>query len=370
MLIGIDASRATASERTGTENYSLFLIRALLELDQRNQYRLYLNGPPSPDLFPVAENVELRWMPFPRLWTHVRLSLEMAVRSPDVLFVPAHVLPAVHPRRSVVTIHDLGYLRYPEAHTRWSRWYLRWSTCYNARSAATVMVDSRATLQDLVKHCGTSPDKTHIVHPGCDPAFAEVRDEARVAEVCTHYGVQLPYLLFVGTLQPRKNLKVLLEAFSALVSHDAATHLALVGRKGWLYEPLFAQVRQLGLEHRVHFTGYVPQADLPAVISGAHAFVLPSLYEGFGLPVLEALACGTPVICSNVSSLPEVAGDAAILIDPHDTAQLTQAMQRVLENAELRREMALKGLRQARRFSWERCARETLTLIESAERGP
>jgi len=370
MLIGIDASRAVAPERTGTENYSLFLTRALLQQDPHNEYRLYFNAPPPPGLFPSGARVELRPIPFPRLWTHLRLSWEIASRPPDVLFVPGHVLPLVHPRHSLATIHDLGYLYYPRAHRRWSRWYLRWSTCYNARSAAAVMVDSSATQQDLVKHCRTSPDKVHIVYPGCDPDFAPVRDQARIVEVCGRHGIPVPYIIYVGTLQPRKNLGALLDAFSTLVSRGAAIHLVIAGRKGWMYEPLFAQVLRLGLEDGVHFTGYVPQADLPALISGAQAFVLPSLYEGFGLPVLEAMACGTPVICSNVSSLPEVAGDAAILVDPHDTAQLARALTRVLEDEGLRREMSVKGLQQAQRFTWERCACETLAVLESVARRP
>lgn len=369
MLIGIDASRTVAPERTGTENYSLFLIRALLEQDHHNLYRLYFNAFPPTDLLPAA-GVERRMMPIPRLWTHLRLSWEMALRPPDVLFVPAHVLPVVHPRRSVVTIHDLGYLHYPEAHTRWSRWYLRWSTSYSARSASAIMVDSKATQQDLVEHCGTSAEKIRVVYPGCDPDFAPVRDRARVAEVCRRYGIPLPYVTYVGTLQPRKNLGALLDAFSTLVSKNAAIHLVIAGRKGWLYEPLFAQVRRLGLEDRVHFTGYIPQVDLPALISGAQAFVLPSLYEGFGLPVLEAMACGTPVICSKGSSLPEVAGDATLLVDPHDTGQLTQALTRVLEDEGLRRELAARGLQRAQGFTWERTARETLAILEGVTREP
>jgi glycosyltransferase involved in cell wall biosynthesis len=316
-------------------------------------------------LIPTAENVEMRMMPFPRLWTHLRLSWEMAARPPDVLFVPAHVLPLVHPRRSVVTVHDLGYLYYPQAHTRWARMYLQWSTAYNARSAAHVIADSQATKRDLIQHCGAPPEKVTVIYPGWDSTFAPVRDVARLAAVCERYGIAAPYVIYVGTLQPRKNLTGLLDAFSNLVCQGRDLHLAIVGKKGWLYEPLFARVRELGLEERVHFTGYVPQADLPALLSGARAFVLPSLYEGFGFPVLEAMACGTPVVCSDVASLPEVAGDAAILVNPHNTAQLTQALLRVLVDDALRHDLAERGLRQAARFSWEECARKTLQILEA-----
>jgi glycosyltransferase involved in cell wall biosynthesis len=363
-LIGIDASRAARTERTGTENYSLFLIRALLQLDRENRYRFYFNHTPAAGLIPIAANVEMRMMPFPRLWTHARLSWEMVTHSPDVLFVPAHVLPLVHPRRSVVTVHDLGYLHYPQAHTRWARTYLQWSTAYNARSATHVIADSEATKRDLIQHCGTTAEKITVVYPGCDPSFAPVHDLAQLVAARERYGIATPYVIYVGTLQPRKNLTGLLDAFSNLVGEGRDLHLAIVGKKGWLYEPLFARVRELGLEERVHFAGYVPQADLPGLLSGARALVLPSLYEGFGFPVLEAMACGTPVVCSDVASLPEVAGDAAILVNPHDTAQLTQALRRVLVDDALRHDLAERGLRQAARFSWQECARQTLQILE------
>jgi len=366
MLIGIDASRTVAAERTGTENYSLFLIRALLQLDGDNCYRLYFNQPPAPDLLATAGNVEQRVMPFPRLWTHLRLSLEMATRPPDVLFVPAHVLPWVHPRRSVVTVHDLGYLYYPQAHTQWARGYLQWSTAYNARSAAQVIADSQATKDDLIRHCGTPPEKVAVIYPGRDESFAPVRDAALLVAVRERYGIPAPYVISVGTLQPRKNLTGLLDAFVGLLGQGRDLHLAIAGKKGWLYEPLFARVRELGLEQRVHFVGYVPQQDLPALLSGARLFVLPSLYEGFGLPILEAMACGTPVVCSAVASLPEVAGDAAILVDPHDTAQLAQGMARVLDDPDLSRQLVGKGLERVTRFSWEQCARQTLQVLEAA----
>jgi len=365
LLIGIDASRSVVAQRTGTENYSLFLIRALLKLDTRNRYRLYFNAAPAPNLFPPAGNVEMCCLPFPRLWTHVRLSWEMATRPPDVLFVPAHVLPIVHPKRSVVTVHDLGYLYYPQAHTRWSRAYLRWSTCYNARSAAHVIADSQVTQRDLLQHCQAAPARVSVVYPGCDsnPSF---RGESEAAAILERYGIPKPYVIYVGTLQPRKNLGRLLDAFAqAIGAKGSATHLAIVGKPGWLFQPLFTQVQQLGLDKRVHFTGYVPQEDLTALLQYAQAFVLPSLYEGFGLPVLEAMACGTPVICSNASSLPEVAGDAAILVDPQDTAQLAQALLCVLQDAELRRDLSQRGLRQAKRFPWEECARQTLEVLQA-----
>jgi glycosyltransferase involved in cell wall biosynthesis len=372
MLIGLDASRATSTRRTGTETYSLHLIRELLACGRDHGFRLYFNQPPSPGLLAGGQQ---RVMPFPRLWTHLRLSWEMLRRPPDVLFVPAHVLPLIHPRRSVVTVHDLGYHHYPEAHTLSQNLYLRWSTRFNAAAASRILADSEATRRDLVQIYRVPQEKIVVVYPGRDESLAPVIDPAIRAAIRARYGLGEAYLLYVGTLHPRKNLVRLVQAFGQLVRADAGrsavSHLQLVltGQKGWLYDEIWSQVRQLALEDRVVLTGYVPEADLPPLLSTALAFVFPSLYEGFGLPVLEAMACGTPVVCSQSSSLPEVAGDAALLVDPLDTEALAAALGRIVADEGLRQALIERGFRQMTRFSWRRCARETLAVLEEVGRG-
>jgi glycosyltransferase involved in cell wall biosynthesis len=383
MLIGIDASRATLARRTGTENYALHLIRGLLALGQGHHFRLYFNQAPAPGLLPTS--AEQRIMPFPRLWTHARLSSEMLAQPPDVLFVPSHVLPLVHPPRSVVTVHDLGFLYYPDAHTLFQNLYLRWSTRYNARSAAGkvghVLADSQATRQDLIRHYGIPRERITVVYPGWDESLAPVGDPDLQAGVRARYGLGERYLLYVGTLHPRKNLVRLIEAFAQLCASPPATpeggkrsgtdlRLVLAGKRGWLYDDILARVRRLGLTDRVLLTGYVPDSDLAALLSGAQAFVFPSLYEGFGFPVLEAMACGTPVVCSTASSLPEVAGDAAVMVDPLDPEALAAALYRIVEEPGLRRDLRKRGFRQVRRFSWRRCAEETLQVLESVGQAP
>ncbi|MCU0501939.1 MAG: glycosyltransferase family 4 protein [Anaerolineae bacterium] len=369
MLIGIDASRATIARRTGTETYSRNLIHALIGLGSEHCFRLYTNGPAEvPGA--TAANVEIRAIPFPRLWTHLRLSAEMLAHPPDVLFVPAHVLPLIHPRRSVVTVHDLGYLHYPEAHRAADRRYLEWSTRWNGRQATAVLADSQATKDDLVRAYGVDPGRVHVVYLGRDQAFGPVRDADQIAHVRERYGIVGRYLLYVGTLQPRKNLARVIDAFAGLAGDPAlaGVQLVLAGKRGWLYDDLFAQVTRLGLTSRVVFPGYVEEADLPALLSGALALVFPSLYEGFGIPVLEAGACGVPVITSKTSSLPEVAGDAALLVDPHDVDAIADALLRIATDAELRAELDRRGQENVKRFSWEKCARETLTVLEEAAR--
>lgn len=373
MLIGVDASRATVAHRTGTENYALYLIQELLALDSPHRWRLYLNQPPPSGWpSPAAATVELRHIPFPRLWTHARLSWEMSMQPPDLLFVPAHVLPLAHPRHSVVTVHDLGYLYYPEAHTRFQNAYLRWSTHYNARTATRVIADSEATRRDLIHHYHIPEAKIAVVYPGRDESLAPGTDPAALAAVREQYGLAGAYFLYVGTLQPRKNLVRLVQAFERLnlgTLERSEVQLVIAGKKGWLYDDLLAEIKRLGLGARVRLPGYVPDADLPALLSGALAFVFPSLYEGFGLPVLEAMACGTPVVCSNAASLPEVAGDAALLVDPLDTDGLAAAMARLASDGGLRAELIERGYRQARRFSWQRCATQVLAVLEGAGSG-
>jgi glycosyltransferase involved in cell wall biosynthesis len=362
MLIGIDASRAVAAHPTGTEVYSQRLIQALLALDGSHRFRLYFRSPPPVDAYPGAEQ---RVIPFPRVWTHVRLSWEVAHRPPDVLFVPAHVLPLVRPRASLVTVHDLGYLHFPGAHPWRQRVYLDLSTRWNARVAAHVLADSQATRADLVAHYGAPPKKITVAYPGRDETLAPVRDPAVIGAAKARYSIAGDYFLYLGTLQPRKNLARLIAAFAAALGDlDSEPSLVLAGKRGWLYGDLFAQVRRLGLEGRVCFPGYVRDEDKAALLSGALAFVFPSLYEGFGLPVLEAQACGCPVLTSTTSSLPEVAGDAALLIDPADAAAITAGLQRIAVDRALRAALVERGLANVRRFSWTACAQSVLDALE------
>lgn len=359
MLIGMDASRAAVAQATGTEFYSQQLIRALIDLAPDHRFRLYFNQQPLAQL--NTARVEARVIPFPRLWTHVRLSLEVTRHPPDVLFVPSHVLPLLRPRRSVVTIHDLGYLHFPDAHPTLQRWHLDLSTRWNARVAALVIADSQATKADLIKHYHTPTEKIVVAYPGLDPQLRRVED---VTTTLTRYGLDGEYIFTIGTLQPRKNLSRLIDAYSRSTLPSRNIRLAIAGKKGWLYDDLFRQVEQIELSDRVLFLGYVPDEDKAALLSGACAFVFPSLYEGFGFPVIEAMACGVPVVCSNTSSLPEVAGHAALLIDPLDVDAIAAALNRIVSESDLRQTLIERGYTQARRFTWKACARAVLGVLE------
>lgn len=370
MLVGVDASRVQAEGRTGTETYSLYLIREMLRQGASLQFRLYFREPGPVRLFaPDPARWEARVLSFPRLWTHLRLSWEMALHPPDVLFVPAHVLPLVHPRRSVVTVHDLGYLYFPEAHRPLERWYLDWGTRFNARAAARVLALSETTKEDLVRQYGVPWQKVEVVYPGLREGMEPVEDGARLREVWARYGVRQPYFLYVGTLKPRKNLLRLVRAYARFVAGsgpDASPQLVLAGKRGWQYEALAKEAARWGLaDGKVVFPGYVEDEDLPALYTGALAFVFPSLYEGFGLPLVEAMACGTPVVTSRTSACGEVAGSAALLVDPLSEDEIAAALARVTRDRDLRATLAVRGRARAREFSWERAARQVLEVLGS-----
>lgn len=352
MHVGIDASRATAAHRTGTEHYSLRLTQALLEQRRSHTVTLYFRERPAPELFTSGQQ---RLIPFPRLWTHLRLSWELFRYPPDALFVPAHVIPAICPVPAVVTVHDLGYRYFPDAHPLTQRLYLDLSTRYSARAARHILADSEATKRDLTKFYSTSPEKISVVYPGRDETLTRVDATA----VRAKYHLPEKYLLHVGTLQPRKNLLRLIEASTL---HASSFTLVLAGRVGWLSEPILNAARTAN----VRVLEFVPDEDLAGLYSGAEAFVFPSLYEGFGFPVLEAMACGTPVICSDTSSLPEVAGDAALCVNPLDTAALAAAIEGITTDTKLRTTLIAKGYEQIKKFSWAKAAQQTWAVLGQA----
>jgi glycosyltransferase involved in cell wall biosynthesis len=275
-----------------------------------------------------------------------------------------HLLPRLN-APTVLTVHDLIFERYPEHHTRRNRWYLRVAMPLFVRAASAIIAVSRHTQADLVELYGADPGKIHVVYEGVDERFYSA-SPAEVARVRGAYSPDRPYLLMVGTLEPRKNHAAALAAVARLKAWGWPHRLLLVGGQGWLFEPIRRRIDELGLAGDVQFAGYVPDADLPPLYTGAACVLVPSLYEGFGFPVLEALACGAPVVCSNTSSLPEVAGDAALLVTPEDHEELAAAVHLLLSQPQAAGELAAAGRRQAARFRWEACARETMAVYERA----
>ena len=270
--------------------------------------------------------------------------------------------------RYVVTVHDVIPLILPETFTPRHRLVVRLALARVRRKADLVLVPSHAVKRDVLRRVGVPEARVVVTPEGCEPRFRPVRSETALREVAARYDLPPRYLLAVGTLEPRKNLTTLLQVFARLRRDggvDPELRLVLAGARGWLDEPIFRTVRSLGLEDAVRFPGFIDDDDLPAVYGGAALFAFPSLYEGFGLPLLEAMACGVPVVTSNISSMPEVAGDAAVLVDPRDADGLAAAIARVLRDEGLRDRLRVAGIARAREFSWEATARRTLDAYAS-----
>ena len=373
LSIGIDASRSLRIEPTGTEFYSRQIIGHMLAApSDRVSFRLYAPTTPSAEAMRGAappphdqRAVTVRTLPGTRLWTHRTLACELCRRPPHVLFVPAHVVPFLPPPllpSTVVTLHDAGYRYFPRSHTAVQRLYLELSTRWSAAAAERIIAVSRHTADDLQRFYGVPEAKIRVIHEAPVPRTSAPDQDAAAAP-----SYQRPFALYVGTIQPRKNLLRLMDAFARLIQRQQiGWDLVLVGRRGWLSEEYERHVAASGLTGRVHFPGYLSDAAVAALMGKALFFAFPSLFEGFGLPVLEAQTTGVAVMCAKNSALPEIAGDAALLVDPEDVDEIAKAMLRLSQDEKLRQELIAKGYENVKRFSWEKAARETLAVLEEA----
>jgi len=354
------------------------LLRGLQAVDAQNEYTVFLGTRQvpvgfltAPNFHPALSLLPTAWPPARILWEQVVQPIELARRRSHLLHALAYVLPLAWSGPSVVTVYDLSFWRTPERFPAAQRLYLSTLTSLSVRRAARVIAISASTKRDVVELLGVPAERVRVVHLAIEEEFRPVTDTAALADLRRRRGLPEHMILYVGTLEPRKNLVTLLEAYARC--RDEASPgsplppLVLAGGKGWGYEAIFAAVERLGLGEAVLFPGFVPHGELPLWYSAADVFVYPSLYEGFGLPVLEALACGTPVITSNVSSLPEVAGEAGLLVDPTDAVALAEALCRVWGDADLRQEMRTRGLAQAARFSLTALGRQTLAVYQEAK---
>lgn len=375
MVIGFDGSRAFQEERTGTENYSYQLLKALAKIDSKNRYIVYLrpsssqrflkDWPPNFQ-FSLCEAVHL--LSFKFFWTQAGLALQTFKDKPDILFVPAHTLPIIRRPglKTVITVHDLGSEYLPGMHQLKQRLYLGFMQKYQLQGATKIIAVSQATKEDLIKKVGIEPKKISVVYEGYNKKlFKSVKGDTLVNTLICYDLQPKTYYLFVGTVQPRKNLARLIRAFSHL--SDNNLKLVIAGLKGWLSDEIYELPKKLGIEDRVKFLGYVPEEDIPALYSGAVALTFPSLFEGFGLPILEAQACGCPVLTSNISSMPEVAGKGAVYVDPYNIDDIVDGMEK-LQVTDYRLQVIKAGLGNVRRFSWEKCAGETLEVLLSSRR--
>jgi glycosyltransferase involved in cell wall biosynthesis len=374
MHIAINAhllAHTRSFRRAGVSNYIEALLTHLGALDQHNRYTIYTTRGLDSRALRLPPNFVVRPSRLPTINPRVRIPWEqllapllLRLGRADVYHGVLNVVPLVCPVPSVVTIHDLSAFLFPQTFRRVNRAYTQWAIRVACRRATRILAVSEATKSELVRWLGVAPERVVVTYDACEERFAPPAPAA-IEAFRRRAGLPERFILFVSTLEPRKNVPTLLDAYARIA---AATDAPLIigGSKGWLYEPIFAKAEALGLSDRVRFVGFIDGADLPLWYAAATVFTLPSLYEGFGMPLLEAMACGTPVVTTTSSSLPEVVGDAGLTVPPTDADALGAALLRALTDVDLRAEMRERGLRQARRFSWRATAERTLAVYQDA----
>ncbi|MBK8988591.1 MAG: glycosyltransferase family 4 protein [Chloroflexi bacterium] len=386
MRIGIDVTSAL-TQGGGIGRYTRELVRALVALDGRSTYHLFAarqTGPTAvPHPLPTGPHIRRHTAPLTepwlyRLWYRLRIPAPVQwVTGPlDLFHSPDFVLPPVSGGiPTLLTVHDLSFVHYPEVYPAVLVNYLNRVVPWSIGRASHILADSAATKADLIAVWQVPEAKITVLYSGVHEQFQPVTEQEVLTAVTAHYQLDdAPYFLTVGTVQPRKNYQMLIRAF-APVAAEWPHNLVIAGGKGWLYDDMLAEVARQGLNGRVRFTGFVADEDLPALYSGATLFLFPSLYEGFGLPLLEAMQCGVPVVTSDASSLPEVVGgkgngETAVLLSPHDSSAWTQAMQTLLADPARRARLVAAGYRQARQFTWRKAAAQLLNLYQSLAHQP
>lgn len=376
LRVGINAQIVTFAanyRQAGVSRFTQQLIQALQLRDRTNSYTVFVNETANQNDFRNSDNMRFMQSHLPTskpmvriVWEQLLLPAIVRANDLDVLHCPVNVAPMMAPCATALTIHDLTFLVFPDRFKRERRNYLRALTRVSARRARRIMTDSAHTKQDVIRLLGVPPDKIDVVYPGLDEAFHRPSQED-VAAFRARHNLPDRFIFNSGTIEPRKNIDQLVRAYGLLVKRGLKScPLIIGGGTGWLAEGVFAEVERQELGDQIKFLGYVDQAELPLWYAAASLFVYPSLYEGFGLPPLEAMACGTPVITSSASSLPEVVGSAGITVDPTSVDDLASAITEVLESQEKRELMTQAGLRQAATFSWDEAARQTVAVYRQA----
>lgn len=376
MIIGIDASRAFLKRRTGIEEYSYQVIKHLRDtLPSDVKVILYVRKKLSyagsrlrmttPEIdFELPGNWCVRALWAPRFWTQIGLSIEMLLHGPDVLFVPAHTVPLIHPKKTVVTIHGLEYEFCKEAYSFWERVYMHYSIMFSCKVASTVVCVSENTKRDVMKLYQVAEEKIRVVYEGYERQSANNNQQRTISDQRSVKSLEKPYLLFIGRLEERKNIVRIIEAFEILKEKYQMPHeLVLAGKPGYGYARIKQQITKSKYQSAIIEKGYVTEEEKWSLLQNADVSLFPTLYEGFGIPVLEAQSVGVPVVTSNISSLPEVAGDGAVFVDPVSAENMAEGVQKLLSDESLRNAIISKGRENIKRFSWEGCAKSLSVLL-------
>ncbi|MHB8830869.1 MAG: glycosyltransferase family 4 protein [Patescibacteria group bacterium] len=372
MIIGIDASRANKSAKTGVEWYAWHLIQELKKLTKgdNNSWILYTNEMLQGGLEQLPDNwyeVRAHW-PLMKGWTQARLSWEMWRRPPEVLFVPAHVLPRVCPKKSVVTVHDVGFHRYPNLYRPRDRRFHEWSTKDIAKHATRVITVSEFSGREISECYGIPSDRIAITPNGVDhDLYRPIQDTEAVEERLKRHRLHRPYFLAIGRLEAKKNIANLIKAFSLFKARRGVgdpISLALVGNPGFGYEEIKKALAESSFKDYILQLGYVPEADMPYLINAAEALIHPSWYEGFGIPPIQAMACGCPVLSSNNGALVEAIGaEAAIFFPPGEPEAMVTAMNRIVDETGLKQKLRMAGIIRASKYTWRLTAEKTLPVL-------
>lgn len=364
MLIGIDASRANLPEKTGVEWYGYHLILELAKLDTTNTYRLYTWEPLQGALATLPNNFEEVVVPNSRFWSYLALSNELRKNKVDRLFVPSHIVPPIHPAKTVVTIHDLGFRHFPESYSKYHYQNLNWGTRLSAKWASTITVPSQAVAEDVRSTYGVPAEKIVEVPNGYDPSMFKGLTPEKVVEVMKHHAISDPYILFLGRLEARKNVVRLIEAFYRLRDSGLfGGQLVLVGNPGVGYEQIRDIINKRKSQNYVVHTGYVSDAERAALLRGARVFAFPSLFEGFGVPILEAFAAETPVLTSNRGATAEIAGDGALLVDPESVGAIHHGLEKLLADKGLVAQLIPRGTERLKHYSWTKSAKQIHAVL-------
>ena len=366
MILGIDASRANKEKKTGVEWYSYFLIQEFKKIIPQNiQVVLYSPTPLRKDLLPLPSNWKVKILKWPprKLWTIFRFSWEMLWHRPNILFVPSHIIPFFAPKKTFTTIHDIGFKKFPEVYSSFNRWLQDFGTRRALTHASKIFTPSQFTKTQLLTTYKTLCAKSNLAHSNIiitplsyNKNLYKPDVQNPILHIAEKYEIKKPYLFYIGRLEKKKNINNIIEAFKIFNKDNPDYSLVLAGSKGAGWENLQFKVQNSKLK----ILNWVPDKDVPHLMASAEIFLYPSLYEGFGIPILEAMASGTPVITSSCASMPEVAGDAALLINPNNPQEIAETIQRIINNPSLKQDLIQKGLIRCKQFSWEKCAEQTL----------
>lgn len=370
MKIWIDGFEANILQRLGSSQVAFELIKKIEKIDKKNEYTILLASEPLADMPKARDGFTYKILKPNRLKTFLAIpwAVFRSKEKPDLIFSPTHYIPRFTSIKRICMIFDLSFLHFPEMFNKKDLYQLSQWTKYSVKNASHLITISKTTKQDIVKQYKVSKDNITVAYPGFDEnVFRPIIDLEGVRKVLEKYEIDGEYVLFIGTLQPRKNLIRLIEAVSRIdnLKLVIAGKSSEMGRQGWKYEEILQAPAKIGVENRVIFTGFAETSDLPYLINGAVAFCLPSLWEGFGIPVVEAMACGIPVLVSNVSSLPEVVGNAGLTFDPYRVDQIEQAIRIIYADRKQRDRLSKLSIVRSAKFSWKNMAKEVIKVFEN-----